>query len=158
MGWKPAWMVRCSEQCYKVQLEATNQQCIPGVSAGSSPTSALNDLNKGAECTPSEFADDTRLGGVGDTPAGHTGFQRHLNRLEKWAYKNLMRFGRRIVKSCTWGGTKPCTSICWGLSSWKATCQKKTWGPLQQRRWMVSGAALGRRVSSRSREVILPSA
>lgn len=155
-GLKTSWRVRCSEQCHKVQFEATNQWYIPGDTLDPVLLQLfINDLNEGAECTLSKFADDTRLGGVGDTPAGHAAIQRDLNRLEKWAYRNLMGFSRRIVKSCTRGGSKPCTSICWGLSSWKATCQKRTWGPLQQRRWMVSGAALGRSVSNRSREVML---
>jgi len=50
------------------------------------------DLDDWAECTLSKFADDTELGGVADTPEGHASIQRDLDRLEKWANRNLMKF------------------------------------------------------------------
>jgi len=36
---------------------------------------------------------------------------------------------RGSAKSCTWGGTAPGTCTGWGLPSWKAAWQKRTWGP-----------------------------
>ncbi|PKU30795.1 rna-directed dna polymerase from mobile element jockey-like [Limosa lapponica baueri] len=52
----------------------------------------INDLDDGAECTLSKFADDAKLGGVADTPEGHAVIQRNLDRLEKWSDRNLMQF------------------------------------------------------------------
>ncbi|KAK4815448.1 hypothetical protein QYF61_002837 [Mycteria americana] len=62
----------------------------------------INDLDDGAECAISKFADDTDLGGVADAPEGHAALQRDLDKLEKWADRSLMKFIKeQRAMSCT---------------------------------------------------------
>lgn len=53
-----------------------------------------NEFDNGMECTLSQFADDTKLGGVADSPEGCCAIQGDLDRLEHWAVRNLMNFNK----------------------------------------------------------------
>ena len=54
----------------------------------------INDLDTGVECTLSEFADDTKLGGAVESPAGREASQRDLDRLDGWAITNHRKFSK----------------------------------------------------------------
>jgi len=67
----------------------------------------VGDMDSGTECTLAKSANDTRLCGAANMLEGRDAIQRDLDRLERWAGANLMRFNEARCKLLHTGQGSP---------------------------------------------------
>ncbi|GAB0180161.1 cAMP-dependent protein kinase inhibitor alpha [Grus japonensis] len=88
----------------------------------------VSDMDSGIECTLSKFANDTEPCGAVNMLEGRDAIQRDLDRLERWACVNRMKFNKAKCKVLHVGWRNPKHDYRLAGNGLRAALRRRTWG------------------------------
>ncbi|GAB0181506.1 cAMP-dependent protein kinase inhibitor alpha [Grus japonensis] len=129
----------------------------------------VGNMDSGIECTLSKFANNTKLCAAVHTLEGRDATQRDLDRLERWAHANCMKFNKAKCKALHMGRGNPKHSYSLGGEWIESSSEEKDLGVMideklnMSRQYALAAqkanhilGCIKRSVTNSSREVILP--